>query len=129
MRPRRILRAGAICRRIWIAAVHRQTGMLGPGGAVQCGEKRLDGRDWRMSEYRWNLYWLYHAGFSGQVHAVHEPAARFAFVFGRGTNLWTSDSRLAPVYAVVAQQRTRMAQAPALNVWVGHSCPTPLGLG
>src|SRR6185437_7363330 len=118
MRPRRILRAGAIRRRIWIAAVHRQTGMLGTGGAVQRRQAGLDGRHWRLSEYRRNLHWLHHAGFSGQVHAVHEPAARFSVVVGSGADVWTCDSRPAPVYAVIAQQRARMAQAPAMNVWV-----------
>ena len=106
--------------------VHRQAGMLGSGGAVQRREKRLDGRHRRLSEYRRNLHWLHHAGFSGQVHAVHEPAAGFAFVLGRRPDLWTGDSCAAPVYAVIAQQRAGMAQAPALIVWVavvwvGHS--------
>ena len=38
MRPRRILRAGAVRGRVWIADVHREARMLGAGGAVQCWE-------------------------------------------------------------------------------------------
>src|ERR1700733_10730008 len=103
MRSRRILRAGAVCGRIWVADVHCETWLLGAGGAMQCGETRLDGRDRRMPERRWDLYRMHDAGVSGQVHAVHEPAARIASFFGGGDDLWAGDSRVAKVHAVVAQ--------------------------
>ena len=65
MRSRRILRAGAVRGRIWIADVHRETRLLGPGGAVQCRKARMDGRNRRMSE-RWrDLHRMHHAGLSG----------------------------------------------------------------
>ena len=41
------LRAGRIRRGIRIAAVHREAGMLGPGGAMQRGKRGLDGRNRR----------------------------------------------------------------------------------
>ena len=85
------------------------------GPVVQCnvGQTRLDGRHRRLSECRRNLHRLHHARLSRQVHAVHESAAGLAVVFGRGADLWTSDSRAAPVYAVVAEQRAELAQARA----------------
>jgi hypothetical protein len=48
LRSRRLLRAGAVRGRVWIAALHREARMLGTGGAVQCGQAGLDGGRWRM---------------------------------------------------------------------------------
>jgi hypothetical protein len=57
-----------------------------------------------MPKRRRDLHRVHHAWFSGQVHAVHEPAAGFAAFFGRGSDVWPRDSRLAAVHAGVAQQ-------------------------
>src|SRR4029077_5625307 len=105
MRSRRILRAGAVRGRIWIAYMHRETRMLGASCAMQCWETRMDGGNRRMSERGRNLHWMPDAWFSRQIHAVHEPAAGFIAVFERGDDLWPCDSRFAPVHAVLAQQR------------------------
>ena len=43
------LRAGAVCRRIRISALHCEAGMLGTGGAVQRWKAGMDGRHRRMS--------------------------------------------------------------------------------
>ena len=57
--------------------LHREAGMLGPGRAVQRGQARMDGRYRWLSERGRHLHRLHDAGFSRQVHAVHEPAAGF----------------------------------------------------
>ncbi len=48
LRSRRLLRAGRVCRPVRFSAMHRQTGMLGTGCAVQRWEAGLDGRNWRL---------------------------------------------------------------------------------
>src|SRR5271156_859514 len=93
--------------------------MLGASGSVQRGETRLDGRHWRMSQRRRHLHRMYHARLSRQVHAFHESAAGFSFVFRCGSNLWTRDSCLAPVHAVIAEQRAQLAQTNAV-MWGGN---------
>jgi hypothetical protein len=65
MRPRGILRAGAIRRRIWSLDLHREIGMLGSGGAVQCRKARMDERNRGMSQHRGHLRRVHHAGLSG----------------------------------------------------------------
>ena len=99
MRPRRVLRASPICGCLRTTDMHREAGLLGTRGAVQRGKARLDGRDRRMPERRRHLHRLHHAGFSGQVHAVHEPAAGIAAFFQRGDDLRPRDSRLAQIHA------------------------------
>src|ERR1700722_20613865 len=94
--------------------------MLGAGGSVQCRKAWMDGRDWRVPECRRHLHRVYHAGFSRQVHAVYESAARLSFVVGCGSNLWTRDSRLAPLHAVIAEQGALLAKA---NPWQGAPGP------
>ena len=79
--------------RIWVAALHRQTGMLGSGGAMQCGQAGMDGRNRRLPQRRRHLHRMHHARISGQVHAVHEPAAGIAAVFPRGADLRPGDPR------------------------------------
>jgi hypothetical protein len=60
---------------------------------------------YRWMPERWrHLHWVYDAGFSRQIYAVHEPAARIAAFFERGDDLWTCDSRVAPVYAGLLKQ-------------------------
>jgi len=49
------------------------------------------------------LYWLHHAGISGQVHAIHEPAAGFTAFLERSDYLRASYSRVATIYAGVAE--------------------------
>src|SRR5580658_11219558 len=93
--------------------------MLGTGGAVQCWKTWMDGWDWRMSECWRHLHRVHHAWLSRQVHAFYESAAGFSFVIGCCANLWTRDSRLAPVHAIVAEQRAQLAQANSLE-WGGY---------
>src|SRR5450755_908093 len=90
--------------------------MLGTRGAMQRRQAGLDGRHRWLSECGWNLYWMHHAGFPRQVHAVYESAARLVAVFGGGADLWTSDSCPAAVYAGLHEQRTRLAQTRASEV-------------
>src|SRR5271154_5548609 len=99
MRPRRVLRAGAVCGGVWSADVHRETGMLGTGGAVQRGKARMDGRNRGMPECGGNLHRMHDAGIPGQVHAVHEPATGVATFIGGGDDVWAGDSCAAAVYA------------------------------
>ena len=93
--------------------MHRKAGMLGARGAVQRGEARLDGRNWWLSQCWRDLRWMYDAGISGQVHAFYESAAGFAIVFGGGANLWTRNSRLAALHAIVDEQGTELAETDA----------------
>ena len=83
--------------------LHRETGMLGSGGAVQRGEARLDVRDRRVPECGRDLHRLHHAGVSGQIHAVHESASGLAAVFESGDDIRPGDSRAAAVYAGVVE--------------------------
>jgi hydrogenase small subunit len=92
-------------RPTWLfgAAVHRKTGMLGPGGAVQCGQAWLDGGFGWMPQCWGNLHRMHHAGVSRQVHALHESAPGLPVVVRRRPNLWAGYSRLAPLYPGIAQ--------------------------
>src|ERR1700693_4734929 len=90
--------------------------MLGAGCAMQRWKAGMDGRHWRMSECWRHLHRMHHARVSRQVHAFYESAAGFSFVLGCGADLWTRDSRLAPLHPSVAEQRTELAQADTL-VW------------
>ena len=98
LRSRRLLRAGRFRRGVRLAAVHREAGMLGAGGAVQRGQARLDGRDRRMPERGRHLHRLHHAGLPRQIHAVHESAAGLAAVVQRGADVRQSDPRAAEIY-------------------------------
>src|ERR1700691_3306149 len=113
MRPRRILRASAVRRRIWFAQLHRKTRLLGARGAVQRRQARLDGWGWRVSKRRRNLYRMHHAGLSGQIHAVHEPAARFTAFFRSGDDLRAGDSCLTSLHASIPEQGAALAQPRA----------------
>src|SRR5579862_1808932 len=101
MRSRRLLRASGICGGLRRCAVHRKTGLLGTGGAMQRREARMDERDWRLPKCRRDLHWMHDAGLSGQIHAVYESAAGFAAVVEGGGDVWKSDTRAAQVYAGV----------------------------
>ena len=61
-----------------LAEVHREAGLLGPGGELQCAQARLDGRHRRLPQRGRHLHRLHHAGLPRQVHAVHGRAARRA---------------------------------------------------
>ena len=98
-----------VCRRLRITAVHRQAGMLGTGGAMQCGKTGMDGRNRRLSERRRHLYWMYDAGFPRQVYAVHESAARLVVVSQCGADLRKSHSRFAQVYPNFAEPGAELA--------------------
>src|SRR5438477_12562473 len=106
MRSRRILRAGRICRRVWISTLYCETWLLGSGGAVQCGEARMDGRDRRMPERGRNLHRMHDARLSGQIHAVYEPTPGIVAVVPSSTNVWSGDSRAPAVYPGVFKQGT-----------------------
>ena len=75
---------GDFATRIRIAQVHRQAGLLGAGGELQCAQARLDGRHRRLPERGRHLHRLHHAGLPRQVHAVHGRAARQQDVHRRG---------------------------------------------
>src|ERR1700733_7007977 len=103
MRSRRVLRAGAICRGVWRTVVHCEAGMLGAGGAVQCGKARVDEWNWRMPECWRDLYRVHDAGISGQVYAVYESAAWFVVIGGRGDDIWKGDTCVEEIYAGVVE--------------------------
>jgi hypothetical protein len=63
----------------------------------------MDGRDWRVPERRGDLYWVHHAGVSGQIYAVYESTAGVAAVVERGDDVWEGDPCAAEVYAGVAE--------------------------
>ena len=60
---------------IRLPEMHREAGMLGSGGQLQCAQARLDGRHRRLSQRRRHLHRLHHAWLSRQVHAFHGRAA------------------------------------------------------
>ena len=45
--------------------LHREAGMLGTGGAMQCGQARMDGRHRRVPQRGRDLHRMHHAGISG----------------------------------------------------------------
>ncbi len=92
----------SVCGGVRIAAVHRKAGMLGAGGAVQCREARMDVWHRRLPQCGWHLHRMHDAGLSGQVHAVHESAARLAVVFRGGADLWARYPCAAQVYPGIA---------------------------
>jgi len=49
------------------------------------------------------MYRMHDAGVSGQVHAVYESTARFSAFFERRDDVWTGDSCVEKVYAVLAE--------------------------
>ena len=75
LRPRRLLRAGRLRKRIRLAEVYREARLLGPGRQVQRAQTRLDGRRRRLPERRRHLHRLHDAGLPRQVHAVYGRAA------------------------------------------------------
>ena len=78
LRPRRLLRAGPVRRDVRLADLPGQARLLGPGGALQRAQARLDERRRRLPERRRHLHRLHHARLPGQVHAVHGRAPRGA---------------------------------------------------
>jgi len=64
-----------------------------------------------MSERVWHLYRMHDAGFSGQIYAVHEPAARVAAIVKRVDDVWTCDPRTAAIYPGIAEQGAVLAEA------------------
>ena len=55
---------GDFADRIWLSQMHREAGMLGTGGELQCSQTRMDGRDRWLPQRRWHLHRLHHAGLS-----------------------------------------------------------------
>src|SRR5690606_37606600 len=76
LRPRRLLRAGRLRRRLQLPEVPGEDRLLGAGGELQRPQARLDGRHRRLPERRRHLHRLHHAGLPRQVHAVHGRPAR-----------------------------------------------------
>jgi len=103
--------------------MYRKTGLLGSGGAMQRREARLDEWNWRVPKRGWNLHRMHDAGFSGQVHAVYEPAAGFAAVFQRGDDVWPGNSRVAAVHTGVIEQRAVLETADG-GVMTHEECKT-----
>lgn len=66
-------------------------------------EDRLDPFNWRLRQRRWHLHWLHHAGLSGQIHAVHEPATGVDPVVEHGFDLRQKHQGAAKVYSVVVK--------------------------
>jgi len=64
-----------------------------------------------MPERRRHLHRMHHAGLSGQVHAVYEPAAGFIAFFGSGHDVRPSDSRVTPIHAGLAEQGTTLEES------------------
>ena len=64
LRPRRLLRAGRFRRGLQLGEVHRQAGLLGSGGELQCPQARLDERHRRLPERGRHLHRLHHARIS-----------------------------------------------------------------
>ena len=85
------------------SSMHCEVGVLGTGCSVQRGETRLDGGHRRVPQCRWHLYRLHHARLSGQIYALHEPAAGLTAFCERNRDLWKSDSRAAQVYPGLTQ--------------------------
>ena len=56
-----------------------------------------------------DLYRLYDARISRQIHALHESATGIAVVLACGYNLWPDDPRFAQFYARVSQQGAKLA--------------------
>jgi hypothetical protein len=77
MRPRRVLRAGAIRRRIRCSDLHREVGLLGACGAMQRRQARLDGRNWAVRMLEASASDARCPG-SPISSCPHEPTARFA---------------------------------------------------
>ena len=112
---------GEFADRVRLAEVHRQAGLLGPGGEVQRAQARLDQRRRRLPERRRHLHRLHDAGLPGQVHAVHGRAARREAVDRRERRrtatviraLRSDDREDARQRAEVAHSKGRPARAPA----------------
>ena len=56
--------------------VHRETGLLGPGGATAMCPSAAGWRHRRLPQRRRHLHRLHHARLPRQIHAVHGRAAR-----------------------------------------------------
>ena len=72
LRPGRLLRAGRSRPGLQRAQVPDQARLLGAGGQLQRAQARLGRRRRGMSQRRWDLHRLHHAGLPRLVHAVHE---------------------------------------------------------
>ena len=121
----RLLRAGRVRRRLRLAPLHRQAGVLGAGGAVQRGQARLDGRDRRVPQRRRDLHRLHHAGLSRQVPAVHGPAAGLAALVRRGHDVRPRDPGAAPVHQASLNKEPSWRARPAQAGVTGHGEPLP----
>ena len=65
LRPRRLLRAGAVHAGVRQARVPGEDRLLGSGGQLQCDQARLDGRHRRLPQRRRHLHRLHDAGLPG----------------------------------------------------------------
>ena len=69
------------------------------GPVVQCNVPKRGwmAGNWRMPQCRRNLHRLHDARLSGQVHAIHGPAARLDPLVEPDQALWRADPRFAPL--------------------------------
>ena len=93
------------------AAMHRQARLLGPGGAMQCRQARLDGGHRRLPERRRRLHWLHDARLSRQIHALPRRTARREAFDRCRVRLRPHGPRLAAIHASLDEQRAGVADA------------------
>src|ERR1051326_1719827 len=110
LRSWRLLRTGYVCRKTRASGMYRQARMLGTGRAMQCPQARLDERAGWMSECRRCVHWLYDAGFSRQIYALHGSATGLFTVLARGGNVRKSDPGTSKVHSIFNERRTGLAQ-------------------
>ena len=79
-------------------------GCWGPGRAMQRGQARLDGGNWRVPKHWRNLYWLHHARIPRQIHAFHESTSGFAAVLECGRDVWPCHPCVAAFHSGLSEQ-------------------------
>ena len=109
VRPRRLLRAGPVRRRLRAADLHRQARLLGTGRDVQRPEARLDQRDRRLPQRGRHLHRLHDARLPRQVHAVHGRATGRQALLGRQRFLRVRDQAAPRLHHEHAEQGTQVA--------------------
>ena len=86
---------GDFATELRLPKVHRQAGLLGPRGQLQCSQTRVDGRHRRLPQRRRHLHRLHHARIPRQVHALHGRASRRQGVQQRDRRVRQGDPGLA----------------------------------
>ena len=83
------------------------------GPVVQCnvGKRGWMGGIGGCPNVGGHLHRMHDARLPGQIHAVHESAARIAAFVARGPDLRASDPRLATIYPGIVEQRAKLEDA------------------